>query len=233
MRDGRRDTRGAARGRADVPAPSRVRRRRPRDRRRACATGPRPTPRPSGPTRPASLLHWDTDFTTTCEWELPFAKWFTGGRLNVSYNCLDRHVADGHGDQVAILWEGEPGDTRSISYGELLAEVGRTANALKELGVVRGDRVAIYMGMVPELPIAMLACAAHRRRALRGVRRLHRRLAARPHQRRRGARARHRRRRVATRRDRPAQGDRRRGARRAPRRSRSASSCGGPPRTSP
>ena len=106
-----------------------------------------------------SLLHWDADFTTTCEWELPFAKWFTGGRLNVSYNCLDRHVAAGHGDQVAILWEGEPGDARSISYGELLAEVGRTANALKELGVERGDRVAIYMGMVPELPIAMLACA--------------------------------------------------------------------------
>src|SRR6478736_5389652 len=106
-----------------------------------------------------SLLHWDTDFTTTCEWDLPFAKWFTGGRLNVSYNCLDRHVADGHGDQAAILWEGEPGDTRSISYGELLAEVGRTANALKALGVERGDRVAIYMGMVPELPIAMLACA--------------------------------------------------------------------------
>jgi acetyl-CoA synthetase len=106
-----------------------------------------------------ALLYWDTDFTTTCEWELPFAKWFTGGRLNVSYNCLDRHVADGHGDQAAILWEGEPGDTRSISYGELLAEVGRTANALKALGVERGDRVAIYMGMVPELPIAMLACA--------------------------------------------------------------------------
>jgi len=106
-----------------------------------------------------ALLHWDADFTTTCEWDLPFAKWFTGGRLNVSYNCLDRHVADGHGDQAAILWEGEPGDTRSISYGELLAEVGRTANALKALGVERGDRVAIYMGMVPELPIAMLACA--------------------------------------------------------------------------
>src|SRR3954471_7775779 len=106
-----------------------------------------------------TLVHWDRDFTTTCEWELPFAKWFTDGRLNVSYNCLDRHVADGHGDQAAILWEGEPGDTRSISYGELLAEVGRTANALKSLGVVRGDRVAIYMGMVPELAIAMLACA--------------------------------------------------------------------------
>jgi acetyl-CoA synthetase len=106
-----------------------------------------------------ALVDWDREFTTTCEWELPFAKWFTDGRLNVSYNCLDRHVADGHGDQIAFLWEGEPGDSRAISYGELLAEVGRAANALKELGVVRGDRVAIYMGMVPELPIAMLACA--------------------------------------------------------------------------
>ena len=64
-----------------------------------------------------TLLHWDTDFTTTCEWELPFAKWLTGGRLNVSYNCLDRHVAEGHGDQIAFLWEGEPGDSRAISYG--------------------------------------------------------------------------------------------------------------------
>jgi len=106
-----------------------------------------------------TLLDWDADFTTTCEWELPFARWFVGGRLNVSVNCLDRHVDAGHGEQVAILWEGEPGDSRSITYAELLAEVCRTANALKELGVRRGDRVAIYMGMVPELPVAMLACA--------------------------------------------------------------------------
>jgi acetyl-CoA synthetase len=106
-----------------------------------------------------TLLDWDTDFTTTCEWELPFASWFLGGRLNVSVNCLDRHVDAGHGDQVAILWEGEPGDARSITYAELLADVCRTANALKALGVRRGDRVAIYLGMVPELPVAMLACA--------------------------------------------------------------------------
>jgi len=105
------------------------------------------------------LLHWDRDFTTTCEWDLPFAKWFADGQLNVSYNCLDRHVNAGYGDQVAFRWEGEPGDSRDITYAELLAEVARTANALKELGVVKGDRVAIYMGMVLELPVAMLACA--------------------------------------------------------------------------
>ena len=105
------------------------------------------------------LLHWDQDFTTVCDWDLPFAKWFADGSLNVSYNCLDRHVDAGHGDQVAFLWEGEPGDAREITYAELLDEVARTANALKSLGVVKGDRVAIYMGMVPELPVAMLACA--------------------------------------------------------------------------
>ncbi len=105
------------------------------------------------------LLHWDQDFTSVCEWDLPFVKWFSDGSLNVSYNCLDRHVEAGHGDQVAILWEGEPGDAREITYAELLDEVARTANALKSLGVVKGDRVAIYMGMVPELPVAMLACA--------------------------------------------------------------------------
>ncbi|MGZ4795451.1 MAG: acetate--CoA ligase [Acidimicrobiia bacterium] len=105
------------------------------------------------------LLDWETDFSQTCEWDLPFATWFADGRLNVAYNCVDRHVEAGHGDQVAFLWEGEPGDARTITYAGLLDEVSRTANALKELGVRRGDRVAIYMGMVPELPIAMLACA--------------------------------------------------------------------------
>ncbi len=105
------------------------------------------------------LLDWETDFTTVCEWDLPFVRWFADGRLNVAENCLDRHVRSGHGGQIAILWEGEPGDRREITYAELLDEVSRTANALKELGVQRGDRVAIYMGMVPELAVAMLACA--------------------------------------------------------------------------
>ncbi len=106
-----------------------------------------------------TLLHWDRDFTTTCEWELPFAKWFVEGQLNVSVNCLDRHVDAGHGEQVAFLWEGEPGDGREITYAQLLAEVCQVANTLRSYGVEKGDRVAIYMGMVPELPVAMLACA--------------------------------------------------------------------------
>jgi len=88
----------------------------------------------------------------------PFYKWFADGRLNISFNCLDRHLAD-HGDQVAYHWVGEPGDTRTLTYQELHSEVCRLANGLKSLGLEKGDRVAIYMGMVPELPIAMLACA--------------------------------------------------------------------------
>ena len=107
----------------------------------------------------ADLLDWNEDWHTILEWDLPFAKWFVGGTLNVSFNCLDRHVAAGHGDQVAYHWEGEPGDTRAITYAQLLEEVQRTANALTSLGIRKGDRVNIYLGMVPELPIAMLACA--------------------------------------------------------------------------
>jgi len=102
---------------------------------------------------------WFTDFHTVLEWDLPFAKWFLGGTLNVSYNCLDRHVEAGRGDKVAFWWEGEPGDTRTITYADLLDEVCKFANVLKGLGVERGDRVCIYMPMIPELPVAMLACA--------------------------------------------------------------------------
>jgi acetyl-CoA synthetase len=105
------------------------------------------------------LLDWFEDWHTVLEWKLPVAKWFVGGKLNVSYNCLDRHVTAGHGDQVAYHWEGEPGDTRTITYAQLLDDVSRLANALKALGVRKGDRVAIYMGMVPELPMALLACS--------------------------------------------------------------------------
>ena len=104
------------------------------------------------------LISWDEDFHTTLEWNLPYAKWFLGGKLNVSYNCLDRHVEAGYGDRIAYFWEGEPGDTREISYSELLEEVSRFANVLKELGLKKGDRIAIYMPMIPELPVAMLAC---------------------------------------------------------------------------
>jgi acetyl-CoA synthetase len=104
-------------------------------------------------------LSWFTPFETTLEWELPFAKWFTGGELNVAYNCVDRHVERGLGDKVAYHWIGEPGDTRTLTYRDLMVESSKAANALLELGVRKGDRVAIYMPMIPELPIAMLACA--------------------------------------------------------------------------
>ena len=104
-------------------------------------------------------IDWTTPFTKTLEWDLPFAKWFTGGQLNVAYNCVDRHVERGLGDKVAYHWIGEPGDTRSLTFADLQREVSKAANALLELGVTTGDRVAIYMPMIPELPIAMLACA--------------------------------------------------------------------------
>ena len=109
--------------------------------------------------REAAELDWYQEWDTILDWQPPYAKWFVGGKLNVSHNCLDRHVEAGHGDQVAYHWEGEPGDTRTITYAQLLDDVQRTANALKELGVGRGDRVAVYLGMVPELPTIMLACA--------------------------------------------------------------------------
>src|SRR5215471_9174159 len=107
----------------------------------------------------ALALDWRKEWHTILEWERPFAKWFVGGTLNVSENCLDRHVDAGHGDQVAFYWEGEPGDTRAVTYKELLDETCRVANQLRALGVNKGHRVAIYMGMVPETVAAMLACA--------------------------------------------------------------------------
>jgi len=107
----------------------------------------------------ASELHWFQPWTKVLEWNLPWAKWFAGGKFNLSYNCLDRNVAVGRGEKVAFQWEGEPGDARAITYKQLLADVERFANALKSLGVAKGDRVALYMGMVPELAVAMLACA--------------------------------------------------------------------------
>jgi len=109
--------------------------------------------------RIASELHWFKPWDRVLEWKLPFAKWFLGGELNISDNCLDRHVATWRKNKAAILWEGEPGDSRTLTYQQLLREVSKCANVLKSLGVRKGDRVAIYMGMVPELPIAMLACA--------------------------------------------------------------------------
>jgi acetyl-CoA synthetase len=107
----------------------------------------------------ARRLTWATEWEKVLQWDPPFAKWFVGGKLNVAYNCLDRHVEAGYGDQVAYHWEGEPGDTRTITYAELKSEVCKAANALTQLGVEAGDRVAIYMPMIPETAIAMLACA--------------------------------------------------------------------------
>jgi acetyl-CoA synthetase len=106
------------------------------------------------------LLHWHTPFTQALDWSNPpFATWFADGELNVAYNCLDRHVEAGHGDRVALLWEGEPGDERRITYAELTEEVKRLANVLTDLGVGHGDRVAIYLPMIPEAVAAMLAVA--------------------------------------------------------------------------
>ena len=107
----------------------------------------------------ARALDWAEPWTTALEWNAPFARWFSGGRLNVSVNCVDRHVDAGLGDRVAFHWEGEPGDTRTITYRDLQAEVSRAANALLELGVETGTKVAIYMPMIPETVVAMLACA--------------------------------------------------------------------------
>src|SRR5438552_579221 len=107
----------------------------------------------------ASQLHWFAPWTKVLEWQLPFAKWFVGGETNLSYNCIDRHLSTARKNKVAILWEGEPGEVRALSYQMLHYEVCRFANVLKSLGIQKGDRATIYMGMVPELAIAMLACA--------------------------------------------------------------------------
>ncbi len=110
--------------------------------------------------RQAERLRWEAPWDQVLDWsDAPFARWFVGGRLNVAVNCVDRHVDDGHGDRVALHWEGEPGDTRTFTYAELQVEVCKAANALTELGVAAGDRVAIYLPMIPEAMIAMLACA--------------------------------------------------------------------------
>ena len=108
----------------------------------------------------AEFLHWETKWTQVLDWsKAPFAKWFIGGKLNVAYNAVDRHVDAGNGDRVAFHWEGEPGDARTVTYADLKREVSKAANALTSLGLVAGDRVAIYMPMIPETVIAMLACA--------------------------------------------------------------------------
>ncbi len=107
----------------------------------------------------ASELHWFEPWQKVLDWDAPWVKWFVGGKLNLSYNCLDRHVLGWRRNKAAIIWEGEPGEVETLTYQQLLAEVQKFANVLKSLGVKKGDRVAIYMGMTPALPIALLACA--------------------------------------------------------------------------
>jgi acetyl-CoA synthetase len=107
----------------------------------------------------AENLYWHRKWDQVLDWQSPFAKWFIGGKLNASYNALDRHVLEGRGDRIAFLFEGEPGDSKQITYSQLLTEVKKCANALTSLGIKSGDRVAIYMPMIPEAAIAMLACA--------------------------------------------------------------------------
>src|SRR3989442_818225 len=109
--------------------------------------------------RIAEELHWFKKWDKVLEWNCPWAKWFSGGQINLSYNCLDRHVQTWRKNKAALIWESEPGEIRTLTYQQLHREVQKFANVLKSLGVKKGDRVAIYMGMTPELPVAMLACA--------------------------------------------------------------------------
>ena len=107
----------------------------------------------------ADELEWSRRWDKVLDWNPPHAKWFVGGQLNVSVNCLDRHVRGARRNQPAIVWEGEPGDRRTLTYAELFRDVSKFANVLRSLGIRKGDRVAIYMPLVPELAVAMLACA--------------------------------------------------------------------------
>src|SRR5712691_6930410 len=109
--------------------------------------------------RIASELHWFKKWDKVLEWKTPWAKWFVGGQINLSYNCLDRHVQSARKNKAALIWESEPGEVRTFTYQQLHREVQKFANVLKSLGAKKGDRIAIYMGMTPELAIAMLACA--------------------------------------------------------------------------
>src|SRR5579863_6816908 len=107
----------------------------------------------------AKELHWFKPWIKVLDWDLPWARWFVGGETNLSYNCIDRHLSGPRRDKTAIIWEGEPGEVRTLTYAELHVEVQKFANSLKALGIQKGDRVAVYMGMTPELAIALLACA--------------------------------------------------------------------------
>ena len=103
-------------------------------------------------------LHWFKPWDQVLDWRPPFAQWFVGGQLNISYNCLDRHLTTWRRNKAALIWEGEPGDSRTLTYAQLHRQVCQIANVLKQLGIKKGDRVGIYMPMIPEATIAMLAC---------------------------------------------------------------------------
>src|SRR5260370_17831376 len=109
--------------------------------------------------RIADELHWFKKWDKVLQWNHPWAKWFVGGQINLSYNCLDRHVLTSRKNKTALIWESEPGEVRTVTYQQLHREVQKFANVLKSLGVKKGDRVALYMGMTPELAITILACA--------------------------------------------------------------------------
>src|SRR5437016_5082014 len=106
-----------------------------------------------------SELHWFKKWDTVLDWDLPHAQWFVGGNINISYNCLDRHLSTWRRNKAALIWEGEPGETRTLTYQQLHTEVCHFANVLKKIGVEKGDRVALYLPLIPELAISMLACA--------------------------------------------------------------------------
>ena len=154
----------------------------------------------------AGELHWFKPYERVLQWDMPFASWFVHGQTNVSYNCLDIHLGTPRQNKAAFIWEGEPGETRVLTYQMLHAEVCKFANVLKSLGIRKGDVVALYMPMIPELPIAMLACA-DRRGPLGGLRRVLRGSHRRPKQRRRGQADDHRRRRLAARQTHPAEAE--------------------------
>ena len=157
----------------------------------------------------AQRLHWFQPFDKVLQWNEPHAQWFVGGKLNGCYNCLDRHLDGPRRNKTAILWEGEPGDRRVLTYQDLHREVCKFANVLKGQGIQAGDRVTLYMPMVPELAIAMLACARIGAIALGRLRRLQRRGRRRPQQRRRRPSADYRRWRLAARQGGAPQGERR------------------------
>ena len=124
----------------------------------------------------AKELHWFKPWGKVLQWDPPCAQWFVGGKLNVSYNCLDRHLDGPRRNKAALIWEGEPGDWKVYTYWDLHREVCRFANALKSLGVEKGDRITIYLPMIPELPIAMRSLCPHRCAPQRHIRRLQRRV---------------------------------------------------------